>query len=175
MKRKMDFTLMEDDYRKVIFRFYPRQTFVHGFEIDYCPKTWEEVYKVYYSFAIIQYYKDDNGNIETESADRLLYMYCDECSQIPNLKEIIEYIMNNDDYVYDYPTIGQPAIDWKISKRKGVYEWKDNEPYEYYNFEMFDNWLNVGYRFTLDRKQVEEFCKYLDKINQYALEHSVPI
>ena len=26
-----------------------------------------------------------------------------------------------------------------------------------------------------DRKQVEEFCKYLDKINQYALEHSVPI
>lgn len=174
MKRKMDFTLMESDYRKVIFRFYPRQTFVHGFS-DYCPKTWKEVYKVYYSFAIIQYHKDDNGNIESESADRLLYMYCDECSQIPNLKAIIEYIMDNDDYVFDEPTFGQPAIDWKISKRKGVYKWKGNEPYEYYNFEMFDNWLNVGYRFILNRKEVEEFCKYLDKINQYALDHSVPI
>ena len=25
MKRKMDFTLMEDDYRKVIFRFYKKK------------------------------------------------------------------------------------------------------------------------------------------------------
>ena len=53
--------------------------------------------------------------------------------------------------------------------------YKNKYDNEYYKFEMFDNWLNVGYRFTLDRKQVEEFCKYLDKINQYALEHSVPI
>ena len=57
MKNKLDFIIDEDSqiYR-TIFRIYPKSTTIHSFD-ENPPKTWKEVYKVYYSFAIIiQYY-----------------------------------------------------------------------------------------------------------------------
>ena len=61
MKRKFDFVLYNNRglYRDVI-RFYPRSSHVHSFNDD-PPTNWEEVYKVYYSWAIIrQYYKSND-------------------------------------------------------------------------------------------------------------------
>ena len=58
-KRKIDFVLRESDTSKLIFRFYPRRSSCHSFG-DEPPKDWNDVYKVYYSYSIIQVYKEDN-------------------------------------------------------------------------------------------------------------------
>ena len=167
MKHHFAFILEETEFHRDIFRFYPRNTHVHGFG-DEPPKTWQGVYKVYYSWAILrQYFKD--GTKEIEQTDRLIDMQCDECSRIPNLVAIIDYV-DKENEIFDYPTIGQPAGDWRIEKVNidNGYE----KPYDLYKFVVFDNWLDVGYRFYLRDSRIDEFKDYLNKINQYALDHS---
>ena len=91
-------------------------------------------------------------------------MYCDECSRIPELSEIIKDVMKTGK-TFDYPTFGQPAGDWYIAREKS---WKNGYKYV---FRVFDNWTNVGYRFILNKVEVLKFCDYLDTINDYALKH----
>ena len=163
MKRKFDFALFDTSLFRDIIRYYPRRTHVHSFD-ENPPKTWEEVYKVYYSWAIIrQHYGDDE---KIERSEFLLEMPCDECSQIPDLSEIIKYVMKTGE-TFDEPTFGQPAADWMIKKER--------VDYVYYDFEVFDNWTNQGYRFAFTEGETLKFCTWLDKINQYALEHGEEI
>ena len=61
-RRKIDFFIHDNIHEKLIFRFYPRQSHCHSFG-DEPPKSWNEVYKVYYAYSIIQQYKD-NGKCE---------------------------------------------------------------------------------------------------------------
>ena len=65
MKNKLDFIIDEDSriYRK-IFRIYPKSTTIHSFD-ENPPKTWKDVYKVYYSFAIIIQCLDDDNKAES--------------------------------------------------------------------------------------------------------------
>ena len=103
---------------------YKRQLYVHSF--NYVPpKSWEKVYKVYYSWAIIrQYYEykdDDSGSkIVHEESDVLLDFGfgCDECSMLPDLAAEIEYVIKTGK-TYDHPTFGQPAGEWRIEKHEG--------------------------------------------------------
>lgn len=173
MKQKFDFVIDDDkSFHRDIFRFYPRRTHVHGFR-DAAPKTWDGVYKVYYSWAIIRQYYDDDMENKIESSEILLDMSCDECSQLPNLPEIIKNVMNTGES-FNFPTFGQPAGDWRIEQRichKYGYDEADDKDYEFYDYEVFNNWLNVGYRFTLNKEETLKFCNWLDKINRYALEH----
>lgn len=171
MKNKFDFIINDDkQFYRTIFRFYPKNTHVHSFN-DKAPQNWKEVYKVYYSWAIIrQYYKDDGKNIEPSESERLLYFHCDECSKIPNLSEIIKYVVETGE-TYDYPTIGQPAADWEIIK---INNFNEDES-DYYKFQVFNNWTDQGFKFFLTKEQALDFCNYLDCINQYALEHGEPI
>lgn len=174
MKRKFDFVLFQNNYHRDIFRFYPRDTHVHSHN-DNPPESWDGVYKVYYSWGIIRQYLDGYGKVESENSQRLFYMPCDECSRIPELSAIIKWVMDSGE-TYDHRTPGQPAGDWCITRRKGRYEWwqlehKYHENYEYYNFQVFDNWTDQGYRFTLNKEETLKFCEYLDAINNYALEH----
>lgn len=169
MKKKFDFVIEDDKgFYRDIFRFYPRYTHVHGFH-DEPPKTWEGVYKVYYSWAIIRQYYDDDIEDKIEYSDKLFEISYDECSQIPNLSGIIKNVMETGE-TFDYPTFGQPAGDWKVEQRKGNSK-LDDEDYEYYNFEVFNNWTNQGYRFIFDKEKTLKFCDWLDMINQYALKH----
>ena len=164
MKRKFDFVLEDwKGYHRDIFRYYPRRTHVHSHN-ENPPKTWEEVYKVYYSWAIIRQYYDDNIENKIENSEILFLLDCDECSQLPNLSGIIKYVMETGK-VFNYPTFGQPAGDWCIKKKK------ESEDCEYYFFQVFNNWTNQGYRFTLNKNKTLEYCEWLDKINQYALKH----
>lgn len=174
MKKHFDFVLGDDPgLDRTIFRFYPRSTHVHGFYDD-PPKNWEEVYKVYYSWAIIkQYYEyrnDDSGTkIVPEDSVVLLDFGCDECSMLPDLAVVIKHVMDTGE-IYDEPTFGLPAGDWRIEK----YEWDDeyfNEHHESYQFYVFDNFSNQGFRFVLEKEEVLKFCDWLDMINQYALDH----
>ena len=174
MKRKFDFVLSQNSYHRDIFRFYPRSSDVHSFNDD-PPKNWDEVYKVYYSWAIIRQYFDDDieGKIASEESEVLLDMGLDECSRIPELSEIIKSVILTGK-PFDYPTFGQPAGDWYVAQGNGRYDWDKNkydEDYKYYNFRVFNNWTNQGYRFTLDKEIALKFCDYLDMINDYALKH----
>lgn len=167
MKRKFDFILKNwKGYYRDILRYYPRRTHVHSHN-EKPPKTWEEVYKVYYSWAIIRQYYDDNIENKIENSKILFALDCDECSQLPNLSGIIKYVMETGE-VFNDPTFGQPAGDWCIKKNK-------SEDFEYYFFQVFNNWTNQGYRFSLNKNETLEFCEWLDKINQYALEHGEEI
>ena len=167
MKRKMDFEIRRDnDYCRDIFRFYPRRTHVHGFRIT-PPADWSEVYKVYYSWAIIRQYFDDDG-IKLESSIVLLSIPCDENSRLSDLANIIRYVMETGE-IFDTPTFGQPAGDWKIVKDAGKDDFLGD--YEYYHFQVFNSLTDQGFRFTLDKKQALAFCDWLDQINEYALKH----
>ena len=175
MKKKFDFVLDDDlGIYRTIFRFYPRHLYVHSFN-DVPPKSWEKVYKVYYSWAIIrQYYEykdDDSGSkIVHEESDVLLDFGfgCEECSMLPDLAAEIEYVIKTGK-TYDHPTFGQPADEWRIEKHEG----NDctGAHYEYYHFQVFNNFTNQGFRFVLDKDKTLKFCDWLDMINQYVLEH----
>ena len=169
MKQKIDFVLCDDRYYyRDIFRFYPRRTYVHGFEDD-PPTNWSEVYKVYYTWAIIrQYYDDENNVIVPEESEVLFSIDYDESSMIPNLPDIIRRVMKMGE-TFDYPTFGQPAGDWKIER----VAWEDNNSKrcEQYWFQVFNNWTNQGIKFTLNKEETLKFIEYLERINQYALEH----
>ena len=163
MKRKFDFILNKNKFHQDIFRFYPRLSSVHSFN-DAPPKSWDEVYKVYYYWAIIRRHFDDNGKIESESSQILFQMHCDECSRIPELSESIKYVMETGE-TFNYPTFGQPAGDWYIAREES---WRNGYKYV---FRVFDNWTNVGYQFELNKAEALKFCDYLDAINDYALQH----
>lgn len=142
-KRKFDFILVENRFYRDILRIYPNNTYIHSFD-DNLPETWDDVYKVYYSFAIIRQYFDDNNKNIVDYSDVLLDMYVDECSIIPDLSQFILYVIDTGE-TYDYPTLGQPAAEWKIEKKtytiqevslnEEIFEFREN-----YNFQF----LTIG-------------------------------
>ena len=82
MKKKIDFNIYESDTYRMIFRFYPKQSHCHSFN-NKPPKTWHDVYKVYYSWAILEQWKNENGDIE--ETVMLFTADCDECSIIDEI------------------------------------------------------------------------------------------
>ena len=83
-KRKMDYIIEQSDDERLIFRFYPRQSSCHSFG-DEPPKDWNDVYKVYYSYAVIKQWKFESED-QWESK-RMFYENCDECSVIDEVGE----------------------------------------------------------------------------------------
>lgn len=174
-KRKFDFILDNDiGLHRDILRIYSNQTYIHSCNVD-LPETWDDVYKVYYSFAIIRQYYDDNDEKTIETSDVLLDMHVDECSIIPYLSKFIKRVMNTGE-TYDYPTWGQPAAEWKIEKKSYTIQdvCLNEEIYDFcedYDFTVFNNWTNQGYRFSLNKETTLLFCDWLDKVNEYLFAH----
>jgi hypothetical protein len=78
-KRKIDYIIEQSDDECLIFRFYPRQSSCHSFG-DEPPKSWSDVYKVYYSYAVIKQWKFE---LEDQwKSEIMFYEHCDECSEI---------------------------------------------------------------------------------------------
>lgn len=159
MKRKMDFILRNDEsFYKDVFRFYPQSISVHSFN-DNPPKNWDEVYKVYYSWAILRKY--NYGKTQ-----RLFDLPWDEGSGIPNLSNAIKYVIETKkDFVMR--GIGQPSGDWYIYYK--TYYSLDGDT-NYLEFHVFNSFTNQGYKFILTIDECNKFCEYLNKINTYALE-----
>lgn len=192
MERKLDFVLDDNSEERLLFRFYPRQSHCHGFS-DKIPKTWQEVYKVYYSWSIIQQYKANNKVTKT----RIMYKeLCDECSCLDQIAfaceklcdgiECVEIndtktfeaskgasqhsrtinLLNNEFYPAGYGT------SWRIVKRD--YNWLLNNTTRY-RFILF-GWDDIGFRFTLNNKEkVKEFGEFLKQCCEYMLSHAEPI
>lgn len=168
MERKFDFVIHDDAFSRDILRFYPRRSHVHGYT-DEPPTSWKAVYKVYYSWAVIRHYYY-NGEIEPESGEKLFDMPMDECSELPELSEIIKYVVLTGE-PFDSFTVGQPAGEWCIKKEKCHNIFNDSKNI-FYEFQVFNNLTNQGYRFCFNEIEALEFCDWIDAVNQYMLEHS---
>ena len=159
MKRKIDFVIHSKDDERLIFRFYPRSSHVHGFHDD-PPKTWEEVYKVYYSFAILRQWRWDTSK---EWQSEVMYSEgFDECSCISS----VSFIMNQ--------------IICKQSKKRSFYAFPAGDGTNYtikqirgkdWEFILFQSYTNKGYRFVLNEQKMAEFAKVIDYFDEYMLQH----
>ena len=177
-KRHMDFVLSEDEYDKTVFRFYPKASHMHGFD-ENPPASLDDVYKVYYSWGVIQYSKLDDGS--WDSGNRIFFMDWDECSALEYLGHVIRRVLRYKKRVIQIRSMGQPGSEWTITFRP---EWVwDDENLELrldtsrgtLIFEVFDNFTNLGYRFRLDTDRATKFTEYLDNVNQHMLENGEPI
>lgn len=171
-KKKIDFVLRENDDEVLIFRFYPRSSCCHSHN---ClpPTKWEEVYKVYYSYAVILKHKDDRES-------RILFNSgCDECSSIDEVAERCILLSEGKKTVTVRPFDGEEReidlLDNEIMPTgMGVF-WTISEMRDdYYNIQMFD-WDDVGFRFILKKEKMKEFGEYLNECCEYMLAHGDPI
>lgn len=154
-KKSFGFVLENSDKRRLIFRFYPEESHIHGFH-DFCPTEWEQVYKTYYSWKICI---DENG-VKTSFGS-----YRDEDCCFMNYVCVIRELIKNDknDRREVHSLCG---ISWNISYRKRA---KD--------FIEFGLWTqeNIGYRFRLDIDTAKRFAEFLERVDAYMMKHSEPI
>ena len=169
-KEKMVFNLShedQDEWREhpvdIDFVFYPKESHMHGFH-DEPPKTFKEVYKVYYSWAIEK----------TEGSHPVVWQVqfsigCDECSALTCLSEVIRQCIREKKDKRCL-TAGQEGSDWHLFFiKRGFY------PVARVGFYVFSNFTNKGYRFYLEAERAEQFADFLDEVNNHMLENGEPI
>lgn len=181
-KRKIDYIIEQKDDERLIFRFYPRQSSCHSFG-DEPPKSWSDVYKVYYSYAVIKQWK---FNLEDQwESEIMFYEHCDECSEIDEVGQ--RCLLLADGYETFEREDGKriPLLDkkvfpfgmgteWTISKRTYTSNWNDKKEDVYYKFTLF-NYFDKGYRFRIDQENMKVFGEYLLGCCEYMLAHGNPI
>lgn len=153
-KKSFGFVLENDDIRTLIFRFYPEESHVHGFH-DFCPTTWERVYKTYYSWKICI---EENGRKTSfgSSSD-------EDCCFLNYVCVINEFIKNAKEDRREVRSFW--GISWSISyKKRG----RDFMEFELWTYD------NVGYRFRLDIERAKRFAEFLERIDAYMIRHSEP-
>ena len=185
-KRKIDYIIKQSDNERLIFRFYPKQSSCHSFG-DEPPKNWNEVYKIYYSYAIIKQWRF-NSDYEWES-EVMFYESCDECSIIEEVGQ--RCLLLADGYeTFEredgdrIPLLDQRIIpfgmgtEWTISKHVCTgYGYDENDEditYTYYTFMLFD-YFGKGFKFDLNEKNIKSFGEYLLGCCDYMLAHGDPI
>lgn len=184
-KRKIDYVIEQSDDKRLIFRFYPRHSSCHSFG-DNPPKSWSEVYKVYYSYAIIKQWKfDKNDQWESE------IMFCEHCDECSIIREVGERCLLLSDGTEVFKREDGEKIqllnrrmipfgmgtEWTISKKTCIeygYDEDDDIRNVYYDFVLFDYW-DKGFRFTLTEKDIRDFGEYLIGCCEYMLIHGDPI
>jgi hypothetical protein len=181
-KRKIDYIIKQSDDERLIFRFYPRQSSCHSFG-DEPPKDWNDVYKVYYSYAIIKQWKFDQ---EDQWESEVIFSEgCDECSIIDEVghrcllladglevftREDGRKIQLLDEIMF---SIGM-GVEWTISKKVWD-DWEDkNIKHTNYEFILFD-YFDKGCRFIINEKDIKFFGEYLLGCCEYMLAHGDPI
>ena len=171
-KRKLDFVIYEDTDIKRVFRFYPRKSHCHSFNEE-PPKTWEDVYKVYYSYAILELDKEFN---ETEV---LFNCHCDECSAIDEVSEYIRLISDGktkEIIDFEGEKITRKLLDKEIRPFGYGVTWiiRKRNSKKFYNVELWDN-NEKGYRIILTKDELKNFGLYLRDCCEYMLKNGEPI
>lgn len=182
--RKIDYILEEKNNQRLIFRFYPRRSSCHSFN-ENPPKSWNEVYKVYYSYAVIRQYKF-KYDYEWESFV-IFEETCDECSIINEVASRCRLLSEGQKtYTYDNYTfdllgeINPPGMgtSWIISKTKLYEHHTDNlnkaVEIPAYDFMLF-TYQGKGTRFTVKERQMKDFGEYLNHCCEYMLKHGESI
>lgn len=185
-KRKIDYIIDQSDNERLIFRFYPRQSSCHSFG-DKPPKSWSDVYKVYYSYAVIKQWKF-NPEDQWES-EIMFYEHCDECSEIDEvgrrcllLADGVEVFKRKDNR--EIPLLDNQILplgmgtNWTISKHTwtdvGYEDDEEDIVHTYYNFVLFD-YNDRGFRFSINENDIKSFGEYLLGCCEYMLAHGEPI
>ena len=190
MKEKhIDFIIEKTDDHIVKMRFYPQHSHCHGF-YETPPKDWNEVYKVYYSWSILESHKGFIKDDEMWTAfEPVFEMKWDECSAITYLPDTIEWILKKKKNFYRLPTLGQPGSDWDFRYIKtcaskiyfdeqergyltNVVRTPENDVLE---ITVVNNCTQQAYHFLLTIDETQKFVSYLKKINQHMLENGEPI
>ena len=175
-RKKIDFVLYEDRDEKIVFRFLPQQSSCHSFG-DKPPKSWKEVYKVYYNYKIFWRWTEDNDVYE------LFHSHCDECSIIDGVAARIKHIVegketitvNRGDDKYVIKLLGEEmlpcgdGVSWTINKLH-----TRTQKEKWYEIVLWDS-NEKGYRFKLRKDKLKEFGEYLSKCCEYMLAHGDPI
>lgn len=152
-KEKLRYKLNDEFY----ITFRPDDTSIHSFNND-PPASWDNVYKVYYSYKIEEVWSFE----EEYSSEIVLDTGCDECSCMPYLADVLEHFDDNaKNNVLKVRPFGD-GVDWEIEKFYFKYE-KMN----YYTFKLFNG--SPGCRFTLSEVELQDFILWLKYINDYAL------
>jgi hypothetical protein len=181
-KKKIDYIIERSYDRRLIFRFYPRQSSCHSFG-DEPPKNWSDVYKIYYSYAVIKQWKF-NPEDQWES-EIMFYESCDECSEIEEvgqrcllLADGIEVFKRDDGreiQLLDNRILPfGMGTNWTISKNTWT-DWENESiKHTYYKFTLFDH-FDKGYRFKIKQEDIKAFGEYLLGCCEYMLAHGDPI
>lgn len=154
-----------------VFRFDTKYSACHSFN-DKPPTKWEEVYKVYYYYQIVQIDKEE------DEEEILFDSCCDECSVVYEIAERCKYLAQCKKQVKITRDDGKSRT-FKLLNEEikpcgmGVF-WTIRKPYNKYKFELF-NWFDKGYRFWIEQNKIGEFGKFLESCCEYMLAHGVPI
>lgn len=185
-KRKIDYIVELNDFERLRFRFYPKQSHCHSFG-DEPPKDWSDVYKVYYSYAIIKQWRFDS---EDQWESKLMfYEPFDECSIIDQIGNLCLLLADGHETFERKDGERVPFLnerifpigmgtEWTISKRVcteyAYFEDEEDITTIYYTFMLFD-YSGKGFKFTLEDKDVKAFGEYLLGCCEYMLAHGDPI
>lgn len=172
-KRKIDYIIESSDDERLIFRFYPRQSHCHSFTKE-PPKKWSDVYKVYYSYAIIKQWRF-NPNDQWES-EIVFSEPCDECSVINEIAERCLQLSNGwEDFKTDdgryISLLNNEVTPLGVGTSWTIFKYVKTG---YYKFTLF-NYFNEGYRFVIAEEEIKAFGKYLKGCCEYMLVHGESI
>lgn len=176
MQKYNDFMLMHDNNVQLLFRFKFSQSHMHSFD-ENPPKTYGDVFKVYYSWEILRSINDswtDEPNWQPFQA--IFSFRCDECSALTSMSWIIRHVIRYKKKRQEVNSFGQPASDWELEYKKG-WEGLDSgiSQKDQLLFKVWNNSSDLGFRFWLDIQTALKFSDFLDECNQYMLEHGEPI
>ena len=151
------FILEDDPYgRKLIFEFDTHLSSCHSFN-EKPPKSWQEVYKVYYEYRIVWRYE----NKEEENRDYVLFETCDECSALDAVGHRLQNLKKK--HYTILPT--SDSICWEISK------WDRSYRKDIWLIELWEMCTDRAYRIFLSEEKAKEFGKFLVGCCEYMLEH----
>lgn len=157
MEKNFGFLLKKSEDETIGFRFFPKRSHVHGFG-DECPKSWSEVYKVYYDWCIYH----------TSFGKRSEFYVWDEGSALGDVANVItRFAAANLTDSALLNAFGDGA-DWDI-------RYVVNEDVDLHNFEFCVWNQHRGFRFFLERDDALRFAAFIRKSLAYMLEHSEPI
>ena len=178
----MDFVLNPEGFwnEQLIFRFYPHCSHMHSFG-DEPPEHFGQVYKVYYSWAILKRIVGLDEDLLSKT-EVVFKMGWDECSALFGLEDVVKYCSDDSQpYYEEYKTMspGQPGSVWEFQRQKRCVwdgaELSESPENDVVEFSVWNNYTSQGYRFYLRVDKAREFAEYIGKVNQYMLEHGEPI
>lgn len=162
MKKNFDFVISADkDCDKIVLRFYPKHSHVHGFGEE-APNSWDRVYKTYMSFAILKYCF--NSKKQTYDSTNILFEnYGDEGEGLRILRDVLNDILVGEHKEYYEITPFGYGVDWEVRDKRKNFN---------YDFTMIDNLSNKAFRFVLNKEKIQEFYNVLNEFLEYMLSNS---
>lgn len=160
-----------DLFNTYTFAFYPQESSCHSFGEE-PPKSWEDVYKVYFQYEITR----DALNIDEPGI--VFRSYHDENSVMKTVAKALKAISNHEkDYSKyigkDYFAFG--GVSWRIDEVpiKKYNHYRTTKVHRYRI--TMTNDANEKFEFVNDILELGRFADFLDKCCEYMLAHGEPM